>query len=278
MLEKYLIIVGAQKCGTTTLYGHLAQCAYFASSTIKELHYFDKIGSPDIAKYAGKFKVTPESQCYLESTPSYLYLPEVPASVKTTLSGKQVKIIICLRNPMERAFSHYQMNVRRQLEPESFEAAFRRMSSETLDSYYLRGIYSEQISRYFEIFGRESVLVLEMEKDFNDVGMLNQKLDQFTGEQLGLLNELPSLNSAWHFKNQWVSKLFASSRIRQLGRAPALSRLRSIVMGLVASSGGGDSVEKKDPTLLGELYREFYLQEQATLEALLGRETSWGRN
>lgn len=277
MLEKFLIIVGAQKCGTTTIFGHLARSDYFASSTVKELHYFDKVGSPDVGKYTRKFNVTKASQCYLESTPSYLYLPDVPASLNTTLSGNNVKVIVCLRDPIDRAFSHYQMNVRRQLEPDSFESAFRRMSTDPLDSYYFRGIYSEQIRRYMDVFGRESVLVLEMEKDFRDVAMLNQQLEQFTGAELGLLDELPSLNSAWQFKHQWIGNIFAPSWVRQLGRAPILSGLRSLVMGLVSSSGGGDTVEKKDPALLKRLYSEFYLEEKASLETLLGRESSWGK-
>jgi hypothetical protein len=273
VLENYLIIVGAQKCGTTTLHSHLATSKYFASSTVKELHYFDTAVVPDIHDYTSRFSESDTSECYLESTPSYLYLPSVPESMNETLLGKNVKIIICIRDPVQRAYSHYQMNVRWQQETDTFDAAFRRMSSDPVDSYFKRGLYSEQIKRYQDSFGDESVLVLEMEKDFKDTRMLNRKLEEFIEAELNLGDELVTLNSSWNFKNRWVAQLFAPKWIRRIGRARILKSLRARIIRQVSATGRRVPSEENHEKL--DVYNDCYKSEKSTLEALLRRKLAW---
>jgi hypothetical protein len=273
LLDHYLIIVGAQKCGTTTLYEHLATSEYFASSKVKELHYFDNIEAPEINDYVAQFSETAGSRCYLESTPSYLYLPDAPERLNDTLAGKNVKIVVCLRDPVKRAYSHYQMNVRRQQETDSFDTAFHRMSTHPMDSYFHRGLYSEQIARYIDLFGKESVLVLEMEKDFKDTPTLNSKLNHFLGADLGLSNELPNLNSSWDFKHRWIAQLFAPRWIRRIGRAPMLKAFRANVITRV-SAGKSDTPAKEKSVNMAD-YAQFYSAEKLTLEGMLGRELAW---
>lgn len=273
MLDNFLIIVGAQKCGTTTLHGHLSTSNYFACSKVKELHYFDTVKSGDINKYTALFSVGEQSQCYLESTPSYLYLPDVPALVSETLKGKNVKIIVCLRDPVQRAYSHYQMNVRRQQETESFDSAFKRKSVHVDDSYYPRGLYADQISRYIERFGKDSVLVLEMENDFADTPALNDKLNRFMGLSLGLSNELNILNGSWSFKNKWLAKLFSPRWIRRIGRAPMLRKAREVFVKWVSVSDKTAITKEQSPDL--SEYKEYYKNEKAAVEKLIGRNLSW---
>jgi lipopolysaccharide transport system ATP-binding protein len=113
------------------------------------------------------------------SSPSYLFDPRTPERVRQALP--QVKLIALLRNPVDRAYSQYQMNFRKDIEPLSFEDAIAaeperlRARSDWSDagwraaghvSYLTRGHYAEQLQRWFDHFSREQVLVVKSETFF----------------------------------------------------------------------------------------------------------------
>ena len=74
----------------------------------------------------------------------------------------KTQLIALLRNPIDRAYSHYQMQVKRGTEPRSFEEAIEQQHS----SYVSRGIYVDQLLRWFEFFGKEQMLILKSEDFF----------------------------------------------------------------------------------------------------------------
>jgi len=185
------VIIGGKKCGTTFLYDLLAQHPLVQRAASKELHFFDALFEEGIEWYRrcfpaprwedGRRTITGEASPYI----AHRYAPERMAGVVP-----DARLIALLRNPVERAYSDYQMVARKDREPLTFEEAMglvepteagqaRPLGKEEKksegedhavlneDSEYLsRGIYVDQLLRWTEFFPREQLLVLKSEDFF----------------------------------------------------------------------------------------------------------------
>ena len=102
--QDYCLIIGTQRGGTSTLFETLSKCSGIAGSFTKELHYFDNPESfiPSLATYSNNFRGV---GVRMEASPSYLYIPIVAKRIKEMLP--QARFIVLLRNPVDRAFSHF---------------------------------------------------------------------------------------------------------------------------------------------------------------------------
>ncbi len=182
------LIIGTQKGGTTSLYGYLAAHPKVFSALVKEVHYFDFHFDCGLNWYLAHFppKVLTRSRGALtgEASPEYLFTPQTPARVAELLPD--ARLIVMLRNPIDRAYSQYQMSVRRGRETLPFEQAVQLEAERLADeraqlgeevayahggahrhhSYLLRGHYAEQLERWFEHFPRESFYFIESESFF----------------------------------------------------------------------------------------------------------------
>ncbi len=176
------LIVGAQKAGTTSLFGWLVESGLVQSPMLKEIGYFDARWHLPI-KYRGYFKSRHSDLLVGEATPSYLAFPEVPERVRSTL-GPECKIIIVLREPVARAVSHYfherrlgfekrdmyeAMVAEQDLIAEAFDtstSASRRRYILTHNSYVYRSTYSDRLAPWLEQFDRENLMILNSEAMF----------------------------------------------------------------------------------------------------------------
>jgi len=194
------LIIGAQKCGTTTLYDLLATHPAVAPAYQKEVHYFDRYYNKKLIWYRANMprrserrRAEREGREFIcgEAAPSYIYHPLVPERVKDVLPD--IKLVVLLRNPIDRAFSHYHKEVGRKDEPLSFEEALskeeERMAGKLEEvvqtgkhsfswwhySYKARGRYAEQLERWFKVFPREQFLIIKTEDMAADTpGTVNQ--------------------------------------------------------------------------------------------------------
>ncbi len=186
------LIIGAQKAGTTSLFNYLAQHPNVVPPDEKELHFFDYEVEyrQGIEWYHASFPrrtLAPDGTATItgEATPYYLFDRRVPERVASFLPA--VKLVALLRNPVDRAYSQYQMTLRKGQEDRSFEeavddehaflrdAADRRHTAEhygnpahRLHSYLARGIYVDQLERWAKPFPRDQMLVLRAEDLFAD--------------------------------------------------------------------------------------------------------------
>lgn len=168
MVLPNFIICGAQKGGTTALYAYLREHPEIFLPPKKEIHYFDLNYHRGIEWYEKHFRgVTSEHKAIGEASPLYMYLEEVPERIYEILSD--VKLIFILRNPVDRAYSHYWHEVKLGYEWLPFEEAIKkerdRLSEDTLFnkqhySYLDRGKYIEQLRRYRKYFSKEQMLIL----------------------------------------------------------------------------------------------------------------------
>jgi len=168
------LIIGAGKCGTSSLYYYLIQHDNILSARQKEIHFFDINYDKGINWYRSQLPLFFHKRNVVtgEASPFYMYDPSCPPKVFKHIP--KVKLIVLLRDPIERAYSHYQHSVRRGYEKLSFEEAIENEESRlnTKDftdlnhgafSYISRGLYSKQIKKWLEYFPKEQFLFIKTE-------------------------------------------------------------------------------------------------------------------
>lgn len=163
-----LVIAGAQKCGTSSLSATLRQHPDIFMSKPKELHFFDRRFRKGLDHYASHFTAGADLAHRGEATPVYMYDPAARRRMAETLP--HAKIVVILRDPAERAYSHYWHERRLGREPlTTFEEALaaeqeRRAGGTRIDrmkySYADRGRYVDQILSLVEGHGRDNVHVM----------------------------------------------------------------------------------------------------------------------
>ncbi|MEN9935002.1 MAG: hypothetical protein RLZZ387_1581 [Chloroflexota bacterium] len=177
------LIVGAQRSGTTSLYRYLTQHPDVLPALEKEVHFFDLQHHRGYEWYASRFCPAPiRGRRYItgEASPYYLFHPRVPALVRAALPD--VRLIVILRDPAERALSHYAHSVRQGFEalplaealarePERLAGEAERMVADAgynsfshqHHSYLARGHYAEQLRCWQALFPAEQLRVLRFE-------------------------------------------------------------------------------------------------------------------
>jgi hypothetical protein len=194
------IIIGVQRGGTTSLYDNLTRHPRIAPALRKEIHFFDNRYAKGKTWYRNQFSRRVRLKPWMitgEASPYYIFHPSVPERILATCP--RVKLIILLRDPVARAFSHYHMMRKRDREPLSFEDALKaeterlRGEIEKLSdpnyqsfahqhqSYVSRGIYADQIASWFERFPRERFLILSSEEFYADPAPVLDETFRFLG-------------------------------------------------------------------------------------------------
>ena len=176
------IVPGVQKSGTTALHYFLSKHSQIVLPDREEMHFFDdeEIFARQPMDYEllhrhfrkRKIRLLPVGLRLLgEVTPSYLYWK--PAMERICNYNPQIKLVILLRNPIDRAFAHWNMQRFKGREPLEFLAALKeepRRLAEPLSiesrgfAYVGRGFYSEQLERLFKLFPTEQVKIVKFEE------------------------------------------------------------------------------------------------------------------
>lgn len=228
------IIIGAMKCGTTSLYSYLSLHPQVVPAYNKEVHYFD---SESYASGSGWYKAHFPSvikkniesiKCGNniitgEASPYYLYFPRAHTRIAESIPN--VKLIIMFRNPIDRAFSHYHHQQRKGREKLSFEQAIeieldrldgeekKILSEENYYSYnywaysYLaRGRYAEQLERWFTLFPRINFHIMESDDFFKDTPKELNNVYEFLGIKHHVLDAYKKLNIGTYNKMSVTSR------------------------------------------------------------------------
>ncbi|MBO0863535.1 MAG: sulfotransferase domain-containing protein [Mycobacterium sp.] len=190
------LICGAQRCGTTSMYQSLRQHRAILRPVLRKgVHYFDVSYVQGMAWYRSHFpllhsahrrqKQVGEPVKTFESSPYYLFHPHAAHRIAADLP--LVRIVILVRDPVERAYSAYAHEFARGYETESFESALELEASRLAGQedllradpayhsfshqhhgYVARGHYIDQITRMVDAVGRERVHVVDAEDFFTD--------------------------------------------------------------------------------------------------------------
>src|SRR4051812_47829471 len=187
------VIGGTQKGGTSALAAFLRQHPEICMPiTRKELHFFDREENfkrkPDYKKYHANFKPGPEHRVIGEATPIYMYWNAAPQRIHDY--NPEMKWIVTLRNPVDRAYSAWNMEIKRNAESLSFSEAVEQEAARCREahplqhrvfSYLDRGFYARQLRRLFDIFGAANCHVLLNEELRNDHQSTLRKIFSFLG-------------------------------------------------------------------------------------------------
>ena len=169
------ILAGAQKSGTTALHYFLEKHPRITMGDQEEMHFFDDdglfSGPVDYELLHRHFPLLPRSTIAGECTPSYLYWK--PAAERIWNYNPRIKLLVLLRNPVERAFAHWNMQRFKGREPLDLLDAVKKEKSRVAGApprearrfaYVDRGFYVQHLERFFRFFSREQMMIIKFEK------------------------------------------------------------------------------------------------------------------
>lgn len=191
------LCIGAQKAGTTTLYQHMRSHPGIYMPATKEVHYFSQHFDRPLSWYESHFVRARRWQRTGEATPYYLFHPEAPGRIASV--RPQARMIVLLRDPVERALSGY-FHARRlgeetldieaafDAEPERLKDAAATLAvpgsahrSHHMHSYLSRSRYEEQLSRFLAHFPRSQLLLIRSEDLFASPAVIWSHVQAFLG-------------------------------------------------------------------------------------------------
>jgi hypothetical protein len=245
-------------------------------SSVKEPCFFSRTPPGhqvfDESSYLGLFSGASGETIRGESSPLYLWDASTPQRIRSV--SPNAKIIIMLRHPVERAYSHYLMDVEQGGQTGSFLEAVQRELDRPFHLYVELGRYCNQVSRYMEQFD-ESVLVLFFEEFFAEVRTGLNEVFRFLGvaDENGDSVDLGARNT-YDGPVNVVGKVAHWAYRDELIRALA----RRVVPGSARAYVRRSFLTKKKPGVDGEaerLLNHVYRHEPHCLRELLGREVPW---
>lgn len=239
--EPTFIVLGGFKCATTSLYKYITTHPKVITPLEKELDFFDREYHQGVDWYLSHFAALPPSQGLItgEATPNYLYSIEAPLRIKQHFPS--VKLIVVLRNPVERAFSHYYFLPQNNTDPAAFSKTMKRelkrletaFNSAAPPHQVLRncpylgnGLYEIHLNRWLQHFSSEQLLLLPVEylsgqpeqamkETFEFLGLPNHGLEYYQRHKKGHYPNMPEqirgkLESFFKPHNDRLNKLLTT--------------------------------------------------------------------
>ena len=212
------LIVGAAKAGTTSIHAYLQQHPQVFMCPVKETNFFAFEGealnflggiskgylvnfATNISDYRAQFQGVNNEIAIGEACPSYLYIPKAVERIKCYIPD--VKIIVILRDPIERAYSHFLHHLRDRLVPYTdFDQALKLESQRIADNWWWDyhytqvGLYYQQLTRYFDNFGRQQIKVTLYDDLQADSLAFIQDIWQFIGVEKNFFPDMSAKHNA----------------------------------------------------------------------------------
>jgi hypothetical protein len=262
------LVIGIGRAGTTTLYTALRQHPKVYVSPVKEPRFFVYAGVEepptetrdravydksitDLNEYQALFDAVKNEAEWGEASTTYLHDERAPANIYARIPN--VKLIAVLRNPVERAYSHFSMHVRRaQTSAGEFKDAIRDGSHQDPDAYFWNryikpGFYHRHLKKYLKYFDRDQLSIYKFEKFIQDKTNVIEDVYSFLGVDStfrpdisaarnqsgqpasGVLNYLlsgrnPLVQWTRGFIPEWIRTLGVRLKNANLKRMPPLNR------------------------------------------------------
>ncbi len=289
MVLPNFLCVGTQKAGTTSLHNILKQHPDICLSSTKETKYFidDKKYQQGIRYYETMFFNHYKGEKAVgEIDPDYMFVPFVPERIYKSLS-REIKLIFILRDPIDRAISHYWMNFRKGFENADIQKAFKREFVNTgadndifynkRFSYISRGYYATQIKRFLDFFPIKNMLFIIFESDFRTrlqvtiTTILNFLKLESKDLDLEIKNNVTSLPKHELLRNI----LYNDGLIKKLMRCLVPSKMRGKLMfHLKKINEKPFKPDAFDRSYKRDLLHEYFIDEITELERIIKRDLS----
>ncbi|WAH36938.1 sulfotransferase family protein [Alicyclobacillus dauci] len=286
-------IAGAAKSGTSSLFHYLGLHPKVYMSPIKEPHFFcdeyfpDHFSGPgdegfsknrlrDINEYLKLFAASDQAKVVGEGSVYYLYFPGV--AEKLYQFNSQAKVVLILRNPVDRAFSAYMHTVRDGRETLTFEEALQQEESRRHQGYqplwWYRelGLYSCQVQRYIRVFPKDQLKIYLFE-DLQDTSKVINDVLSFLGlENDEHIDTSVRYNESGVPKSRFLYNFFAKPNVLKEIAKPLLPQKFRQRLGQRAKTMVLQK-ESMDPNTRLELQR-YYRQDIEKLQTLINRDLS----
>lgn len=306
-------IVGAPKAGSTSLFHYLDEHPEVFMSYIKEtnffshepitrqkLYYEETIAVPvsgkrkgvvgkhklyqdakridTFEKYESLFEEGAGKKAVGEASVSYLFYPEVPPALHAY--QPEARIVMILRDPVERSYSHYLMDERLGLTNLSLEDVIhRRVDHPKLHLYYQQfvevSLYYEQVKRYLDTFGKDQVKIIWFDDLKADTDAAISEVLEFIGVDSTFRPDTEaSYNKFLMPTNAFVGRLYKNQRLRTFTRSLLPNKTVEKVKQKLFSGPGKPEMNPETRRYL----RDFYREDVIALEKLTGRDLSHWRD
>jgi hypothetical protein len=287
------IIIGSAKAGTSSVYHYLSQHPEIYMSPLKETEFFIRVGQEleinevqanevlnkgvgNLEDYRALFQGVKNEIAIGEATPGYLYHSWVPKTIQQYIPD--AKLIVLLRDPVERAYSHFWHNVGNGRETLDFAGAIQhekvRMNEKWGIGYYYvnRGFYYPQLKRFFDVFDPKQIKVCLFEDLIHNPTDTVQDIFRFLGVNDTYIPENISEKylAFSRGKNKYIDKLLE-------GLNPIKSILKTFVPKQLGKSIINSLTTKDKPTFPAEIRRELvqgYREDIFKLQGLIDRDLS----
>ena len=289
-----LFCIGCPKSGTTTLFKILCQHSQIHTPKFKEPFFFNNSNYQNgIDWYANTYYDDIKNEKWvLDFTPSYLYSDEALFRINEYSKGKDLKFIVMLRNPVERAYSHYLHTLRDGLEDLDFNDAIQAESERLLNyennllsqlkySYIYQSLYHKHLSKYFESFGRNNFFVINYDSQFLDKSefkLMISDLQNFLEIKIENLNIEIKENFASESRFKILQTLVNSNGLHKgLARLLFKSKLnRQIIVNKLRKLNEKKMVKKDvEAEFKKNLYDKYFHADVLKLESLLKKKLNW---
>jgi len=312
MAEKLpnFFIVGAAKSGTTSLYEYLKLHPEVYMAPIKETHHFStdidntKFRSnyarslnkdlskflesdmeegifhafvKDWSEYVQLFKKVKNEKAVGEVTNSYLYSREAAKNIKEKFPN--AKIIMMLRNPVDRAFSHYLMDLRIGYETEDFMTALKKDMARDPKGWGISNLYSEigqyaeQVQRFMQVFPKEHLRIYLFDDFVKNPEATMKDIFRFLGvSEETSIDFTKKYNPSFIPKNKFIGKLNTQKRVKDWLKSVLPKSVKSKFKKTFYTDKDLPKIKPEERKFLIEVFKEDVMK----LSQLLNRDlSSW---
>ena len=266
-------IVGAARAGTTSLYEYLRRIEQVYLSPVKEPRYFCAATEPpgyapapirSEAEYLKLFSAVRDQSAVGEASPQYLCDPAAPESIHAAVPA--ARIVMILRDPVERAFSHFLLHQRMGVQQRPAEAALK-------DELYLRhGLYAGPVKTYCRLFGESRVKIVVFDDFVRDTRQSVREVLRFLdiGAEPGSTSDIH--NAYGRPRGALRRLMYQNATLKTAGRRLFSDRLRRKAREEIFLGKDAKPPLARETRMFLE---DFYRGDVSELEGILGRSLPW---
>lgn len=303
-------LVGAAKAGSTAIAHYLGEHPEIYLSPIKETNYFSRadinptyfrsllkkrIALFDIEKYLSSNNFKPQHAAYItksehylalfskagshqlkgEASVSYLWSPSAPSEIFK--ANPNAKIIIILRNPIERAFSHYLMDLRVNFTNLSFADALKEDMQSPYNTWNARsnyielGLYFIQVKRYLNLFPNDQIKIILFDDLKKNTKEVISSLYTFLGIDNNFVPDLDKKhNESYLYKNKFINSVTRNAKLTSFIRTILSPKIKNKILPFIVTKSKTPLLTIQERNYLIEYFKE----DLKLLESIIKRDLS----
>jgi len=288
--SNFFIIVGAAKSGTTSLFHYLSEHPEIFMTTPKEVNFFSKDEiknqnlfydshiTENISDYENLFRNHTNEKAIGEGSVSYLFYSKTPYKIQELIPN--AKILILLREPISRGFSHYLMDYKLGLVNNNYkDIVYKKSTHKNMKLYYQQyvelGLYYSQVKRYLDIFGKEQVKIFLQEDLYNNTDYVIKDIFNFLNVDTSFMPNVDKTHNVFSSpKNKSIHKIYSNYYLRNSLSKIIPTNIKDNIKKIFFKYDSKPMIDKDVKQYLFTIYYDDIIK----LELLINRDLSHWKN